>query len=401
MIEKIEQKTESYRQEIIDTVCELIEIQTENPPGLNYKSCIDYLSQKLLAWEIDHRIINIPNGKYPRFSIIGNYGMGEKAIHFHGHYDVVPAFVESQFHPRITRDRIYGRGSSDMKSGLVAMLFAIRIMKEHFPELSIQVSFSIVPDEETGSQLGTQYLFDQGILPMNSLGMIMPEPTSGAIWNANKGALTLRVILKGKPVHVALEHQGINPFEQIIEIGNSLLELKQKIMGRKTSMRVTPPEANRSTMLIGGESGSGVNFNVVPDTAFFTIDRRINPEENLDEARLELMEIFNHHISQGKEIEFEILQEGAPSSASQFSPVAQALNQSILAVKGQAPNFELCPGVLEIRFFNKLGIPAYAYGPGLLEVSHCKDEYVEISNVLDCVKIYTLTCIFGVKSKDF
>ncbi len=272
------------------------------------------------------------------------------------------------------------------------MLFAIRIIKEFTPEIPIKVTFSIVPDEETGSQLGTKYLFDQGVLPMNSIGMIMPEPTSGAIWNANKGALTLKITLKGKAAHVAREHQGINPFEHVIEIGNSLLELKKKITNRKTSMRVTPPDANRSTIVIGGEAGSGVNFNVIPEEAFFTIDRRINPEEKFDEAKQELMEILNQYQQQGKEIQIEILQEGQASCTSQFSPVAQALNQSILDMKGHAPNFELCPGVLETRFFNQHGISAYAYGPGLLEVSHCKDEYVEINNVLDCVKIYALTC---------
>lgn len=393
MQDKIQNKTESYRQEIIDTLCELIEIRTENPPGLNYKDCVDYLSQKLTTWKINHEIIPIPGGQYPRFAIIGNHSTGTKGIHFHGHYDVVPAFNKNQFHPRIAGNRIYGRGSSDMKSGLVAMLYAMRLLKDHVPELPSQITCSIVPDEETGSQLGTKYLFDRGVLPMNCLGMIMPEPTSGAIWNANKGALTLKVTLTGKPAHTALEHQGINPFEHLIELGNSLMELKQKIMGRKTRMRVTPPEANRSTMLIGGTSGSGVNFNVVPNTAYFTIDRRINLEEKLADAKLELLEIFEHHRKSGKKLEIEMLQEGAPSSASRFSPVARALNQSILEITGHASKFELCPGVLEIRFFNDHGIPAYAYGPGLLEVSHCQDEYVELSKVLDCVRIYALTCL--------
>ena len=108
MKEKIQTETKSYRQEIINTLCELIEFRTENPPGLNYKDCIDYLSKKLSTWKIDHKFIKIPNGKYPRFSIIGNYGTGEKSIHFHGHYDVVPGFNENQFHPRIAGDRIYG-----------------------------------------------------------------------------------------------------------------------------------------------------------------------------------------------------------------------------------------------------------------------------------------------------
>lgn len=51
MKQKIEKKTELYRQEIIDTLCELIEVRTENPTGLNYKACFDYLSKKIIILE--------------------------------------------------------------------------------------------------------------------------------------------------------------------------------------------------------------------------------------------------------------------------------------------------------------------------------------------------------------
>ena len=64
-----------------------------------------------------------------------------------------------------------------------------------------------------------------------------------------------------------------------------------------------------------------------------------------------------------------------------------------MRVTGKIPSFELCPGLCEIRFFNKKGMPAYAFGPGLLEVSHGPDEYVNISDVLSCAEVYTLTAI--------
>ncbi len=147
-------------------------------------------------------------------------------------------------------------------------------------------------------------------------------------------------------------------------------------------------------MLIGGESGSGVSFNVVPDRAFFTIDRRINPEENLEVSKQEIMKIINEHRAQGKKINVEIVQEGESSSARQDSKVALALHQSILDVTGITAGFELCPGLLETRFFNNKGIPAYAYGPGLLEVSHGPDEFVNISDILDCTKIYVFTAVY-------
>jgi succinyl-diaminopimelate desuccinylase len=66
------------------------------------------------------------------------------------------------------------------------------------------------------------------------------------------------------------------------------------------------------------------------------------------------------------------------------------LQQSIKDISGQAPSFQLCPGVCEIRYFISRGIPAYAYGPGLLEVSHGPDEYVNVNDVLNCTKVYAL-----------
>jgi len=162
---------------------------------------------------------------------------------------------------------------------------------------------------------------------------------------------------------------------------------------RKTSLPVNPPEAGRSVILIGGVSGSGVNFNVVPDKAYFTIDRRINPEEKLTDAKLELMEVFQEAVERGINIETELIQEGESSVADPGSPLAVALKDSVSAVKGRIPAFELCPGLCEIRFFNEQGIPAYAYGPGLLEVSHGPEEYVKIPDLLDCTDIFIRTAL--------
>jgi succinyl-diaminopimelate desuccinylase len=69
----------------------------------------------------------------------------------------------------------------------------------------------------------------------------------------------------------------------------------------------------------------------------------------------------------------------------------RALAQSIQAVSGEAPRFEICPGLLEIRFYAAMGIPAYAYGPGLLSVAHGPNEYVDLRDVRECAAIYALT----------
>lgn len=392
-IKSIKKKVEDYSPQIIDILCELVAIPTVNPPGKAYQECAEYLDSRLKEWGIEHRLVTVPDDTYPRYSIIGALGNGKECLHFHGHYDVVPADSDKQFKPSLKDGCLYGRGSSDMKGGLVAMLFALLVLRDREFGKYGNITFSFVPDEETGGSRGTRHLFEAGLFPQDIKGMLMPEPTSGAVWNANKGALTYRITIKGKPAHVALEHTGDNAFERMVGIARSLFELRKDVHRRKTSLAAKPRQADRSAMLIGGESGSGVNFNVVPDKAFFTVDRRLNPEESLDDARTELMEIFKKHTKKGVTLEVELLQEGESSAADPASPLALALKHSVKDITGEEPDLELCPGLCEIRFFNSRHIPAYAYGPGILEVSHGPEEYVRIRDILDCAAIYALTAL--------
>jgi acetylornithine deacetylase/succinyl-diaminopimelate desuccinylase family protein len=375
------------------TLSDLVAIPTFNPPGQDYKRCVFYLSERLNTWNIEHDVISISSGKNPRAAILGEIGNGAESLHLHGHYDVVPSDSPSQLNPDVKGEHLHGRGASDMKSGLVVILYSLLYFKSRGAGDQGKISFSFVPDEESGGRLGTQYLFQSGLLPHPSLGMLMPEPTSGVVWNANKGALTYRVTIRGKAAHVALESQGKNAFESMVRLVQPLLDLKESIRKRKTSLPVSPPEASLSVLLTGGMSGSGLNYNVVPDRAFFTVDRRINPEEKLSEARQELMDIFDDARRKGIKLEVETLQEGESSSANVNSPLALALKDSIIKVTGKIPAFELCPGLCEIRFFNDQGIPAYAYGPGLLEVSHGPEEYVKLTDMWRCTEIYIRTIL--------
>ena len=71
--------------------------------------------------------------------------------------------------------------------------------------------------------------------------------------------------------------------------------------------------------------------------------------------------------------------------------MGQALARNVVAVIGEAPRFEMCPGLLETRFYASRGMPAYAYGPGLLSVAHGPKEYVDMRRVAECGAIYALT----------
>jgi acetylornithine deacetylase/succinyl-diaminopimelate desuccinylase-like protein len=97
-------------------------------------------------------------------------------------------------------------------------------------------------------------------------------------------------------------------------------------------------------------------------------------------------------------LEWEVLQEGRSSACREEEPLGVALAQSVRAVTGEAPCFEMCPGLLEIRFYAEKGIPAYAYGPGLLSVAHGPNEYVDLRKVIDCAAIYGLTALEMLRS---
>ena len=87
-------------------------------------------------------------------------------------------------------------------------------------------------------------------------------------------------------------------------------------------------------------------------------------------------------------LDVEVFQEGRPSGTSEATTLGRALSSHVREVTGKAPRFELCPGLLEIRFYAERGMPAYAYGPGLLSVSHGPKEFVDTNRIVQCAMIY-------------
>lgn len=388
----------SYNEEMAEFTRDLVSIPTENPPGHFYRDCVEAIGRKLGELGLTHEIHEVPavgekKTSLPRFWVESFHGEGKRTLYFHGHYDVVPASGEDQFRPYIEGGRLIGRGAADMKSGLAAMIYAIRALKECRVPLHGRIGLTIVPDEETGGHLGTRYLSDHGLLGRGGIGMLTAEPTSGAVWNASRGAISLLVKIKGRPVHVGLQHQGVNAFEKMIGVAGGLLELKTEVESRETAFLVEPETARKSILMMGGFVRGGDNFNVVPGACTFSIDRRINPEENLAEEKKRLFDLFDKFRGRGVDIEVETIQEGVSAGVSEDSDLAGALASSIEEVTGRPARFELCPGLLETRFYAKQGVPALAYGPGHLSTSHGPGEYLDLRDLTAAAAVYALTAV--------
>ena len=382
-------------EEMAALLSELVAIPTENPPGKNYRACTDFLEKTLqrVGLECERLEADQPregSGEKP-ICLIASHGRGESVLYFHGHYDVVPAQSREQFQPSRKDHFLFGRGSCDMKGGIAAMLYAILALKECGAELNGRIALTLVPNEETGGEGGSAWLAAQGRLGRGGIGMLLAEPTSGVVWNANRGAISLHVRVLGKSAHVGLQHQGENSFEKMVQVVQGLQELKQQVEQKTTGYNIGADQARHSILMLGGQSGGSANFNVVPEECWFTIDRRINPEEDMEEEKSKIVAALESCKREGIRLEWEVFQEGRSSACSEEEPLGKVLAQSVQAVTGEVPRFELCPGLLETRFYAAKGVPAYAYGPGMLSVAHGLNEYVDLRKIIDCAAIYALT----------
>lgn len=373
---------------------ELVALPTENPPGANYPACVDLLeSQLALLGFASQRIITGDPSVSPDAAaecLLSTFGEGSRTLYFHGHYDVVPAQSREQFIPSRKGHSLFGRGSADMKGGIVAMIQALCAVRESGAALGGKIALLLVPDEETGGHRGMASLARQGFFSPDAVGMLLPEPTSGIVWNANRGAISLRVRVHGKPAHVGLQHQGENAFERMHVVVERLLQLKREVEQRATRFNAGSPAAQRSILMLGGESSGGNNFNLVPAECSFTIDRRINPEEDLATEKSRILAVLDSCKSDGIPLSWEVFQEGPSASCAENAPLGLALSESVQAVTGELPRFELCPGLLETRFYAAQGLPAYAFGPGLLSVAHGPNEYVDLRKIIACAAIFSL-----------
>lgn len=387
---RIRRAVKRDRADLIDFASALIRVPSENPPGRAYAPCAKLIARQLRELGLSVRTLN-PSGDAT--CVAGTFGDAGRALYFSGHYDVVPAQDASLFAPVVRKSNLHGRGAADMKGGIAAMAFAARALADSGFEPNGHLVSLSVPDEETSGPRGTVALAAAGFIERDAIGMLTAEPTSGAIWNANRGVISVRVTTHGKPAHVGLHFRGVNAFTGMLDVANRYAALEREIAQRKTRFNIGPDAARRSILLLGGELSGGHNFNVVPDRVSFTIDRRTNPEEDFDRERERLFEVAAAARANGIDCEVEVTQEGRSAATEADGALGRALSASVRGVTGKRARFELCPGVLETRHYAALGIPALAYGPGLLSVSHGPHEFVSVSRLVECAEIYALAAM--------
>lgn len=390
---KVQQWLDVRADDMAELLAGLVAVNTENPPGRGLRDCAAILRDAMWRLGFAPEVIEIEDaGERADACILrGSVGDGNPVVYFHGHFDVVPAQSAAQFEPRREGGRITGRGTADMKGGLVSMLYGAAAARELGLLGDARIVFHFVCDEETGGAVGSQYLRTAGMIDPDALGMVTAEPTGGVVWHACRGAITIRVRVRGREAHVGLAHQGDNAFERLIKIADPVTRLAEELLAERTAFAAESEEAKGSMMVVGGGVGTGANFNVVPGSAWFSVDWRFNPEQHLEAELARLTDTISQAAAAaGADVEIDLLQQQPSASTDPSHPQAAVLSACARAVQGSEPRFELCPGVLETRWYAQLGVPAFGYGGGRLDISHGSDEYIDEAAMRGCAAVYAL-----------
>lgn len=383
----------------------LIEIPTVNPPGENYEKIVSFLESECKSAGLKTKKYITPQGVLKRFGIKGGSrrmslvaervaARKRKILHINCHYDVVPAAVGKWKYPPfkavIRGNRIYGRGSEDMKGTIASVLFALQSVKKCgvTPKINLQLSFT--PDEETGGRTGLGYLVQYGFVKAD---YAMSEGYSqDYVSHGNKGVLWAELTVNGKASHASMPHKGVNSFERMTELTSLLMHLKKKISRRITQYHMRDPVSKSPTLVMGGVLKGGVKVNIVPGESSFSIDRRLIPEENIKDAKDEIITLIRrfNNVYKDSHVEVKFASEERPAISKKDERFFKVVSNSIRHVVGKKPKFCIMPGATDMRYFMWKGIPSLGYSAKGGETWHSDNEFVYTDSLVDTAKVYAL-----------
>jgi succinyl-diaminopimelate desuccinylase len=376
------------KKELVDLTIRLVQTPTENPPG-NEKGAAQFLKPFLSKMGFKIKTVLSPKGRW-NLMAEKRWGRGGRTLIFNGHLDVVPAGDPSQwkyppFQGKLSKGRIYGRGASDMKSGIASFIHALStIDRSKLPFHQGAVILHLVSDEESHGHQGMGFLSQRGGIRGDAA--LVGEPTDLQPVIAQKGALWLRISTLGKSAHGSKPHLGVNAIEKMI-----------KLMERLSSIPLEKehPLLGKPTLSIGTIQG-GMKINVVPDRCEIEVDRRMLPGEKKEEVLgkmkgfLDLLQsqdpFFKYRI---EEIDF-----AEPSEVNPEEEIVKMGVEAIQNVMGKKPLLRAFSGFTDSRFYvNQCHIPTLIFGPGGVDQSHTTDESVEVDALIHAAHIYGLVII--------
>ena len=288
---------------------DIIGFKTIAPPGSCYEEIVDYVipifkdlgfkTQKMVmpkdvfaAKCEDSRLVG------DRYNLRADLDAGAKeTLVIYAHLDVVPAEGSWDTDPFLLTQkngRVYGRGVSDCKGSIAALIAALKaLLKDETARTNLKYNLSVLltTDEEVGGYSGLCYLTDLGQVKGDY--MLCMDGFSDDVVIGSNGIITWEVAVRGKSAHSGSSFMGVNAIEKSIAVMEELMKLKKVIQSRKSSIPASSAlealgKKNLIPILNITMINGGIKENIVPDKCVLRGDRRVIPDESMEEAMAEI-----------------------------------------------------------------------------------------------------------------
>lgn len=400
--------------EKIQLLADIVELQTENNSEIDV---CNYLTDLFDKYDIKSEILKVNEH---RANIVAEIGNGSPILALSGHMDVVDAGNQDNWsYPpfQLTEKdgKLYGRGTTDMKGGLMALVVSLIELKEQneLPHGTIRLLATAGEEKE---QEGAKLLADKGYLD-DVDGLIIAEPTGSGIYYAHKGSMSCKVTATGKAVHSSVPFIGDNAIDTLLEFYNlfkeKYSELKQQDTKHELDVapmfksligkEISEEDANYASGLTAVCSiiNGGKQFNSVPDEASLEFNVRPVPEYDNDFIESFFQNIINDVDS--NKLSLDIPSNHRPVTSDKNSKLITTIKDVASSYVEQDEIFvSALVGATDASSFlgdNKDNVDLAIFGPGNPLMAHQIDEYIEKDMYLKYIDIFKEASIQYLKEK--
>lgn len=318
---------------------------------------------------------------------------------FEGHTDVVSEgdpseWIHGPFSGTIKEDRLYGRGSCDMKAGLAINLLTVRTILKSGTAFNGKLKLCIVCDEE-GMMIGVKDYIKRG----HAEGVdacLVSEPLDNELCLTMKGAIRAKVKVTGKMAHGCTPLLGINPNTRMARIIIAFEEYENRLKEVYGCDEFLGWPSLTFTVVQAPPAGEPAQLNVMPRDAEGWIDIRTIPGQDHDKIRADLKEILRRLGSDDTDFkaEIEYIEDRPVVSMDRSERIVTVSHQAYADLTGKEPSYNGVPGATDGTFLSAwAGIPCLVNGPGPRELPHHVNEYADINQMWECLQWYILTAV--------
>jgi acetylornithine deacetylase len=425
LAERVLAEVEAGAEQLIHSISEAVRIPSVNPryPGQLYEKLVGGEGRvshvvaaiyEELGAEVD--VFGLEPGRENAVGVIRGSGDGRSLI-YNGHVDVVPSgraenWRHDPFSGRLDGDRIWGRGSTDMKAGVLAQAFAARALQRSGVRLRGDLILEAVVGEECmNNDIGVSATVERGY---RADAAVVAEPTTGAsalaVMPTSPGQLWFTLTVEGKSTHAANRGQtlypsgiasppGVSAIDKGLVIYEGLRRLEQQWAFSKRHPLYRPGQFTIMPGIV--EAGTaGVQFPLfVPERMRTEYLVWYPPDDDPDGVMREIEQHVRHLASTD-----DWLREHQPRVEWRLhwpanAPQADAITAALCVAHEQAAEGSRFAGPAEVTGFPAVddaswltgaGIPAISYGPGDLAVAHADDEFVRVDEVMCATRAFAL-----------